>query len=204
MIKILAPIILFFILTPGILWSYKKKTNKYVVALLHAVGFVLIWHLVEQYIIHFRNTQFKEGMEPPAKDPPAKDPSDDDSSDNATPANAAPANAAPANAAPANAAPANVSSTKEPVANSLKFVLAPDLKTNSALIDRINTMEGPPTIVGANLIYGPDKNKSYLLFTNQKSNTSRLENLTEYDILDPKMKKIKDFIEFHKKYPDML
>ena len=181
MIKILAPIILFFILTPGILWSYKKKTNKYVVALLHAVGFVLIWHLVEQYIIHFRNTQFKEGMEPPAKDPPAKDPSDDDSSDNAT----------PANAAPANAAPANVSSTKEPVANSLKFVLAPDLKTNSALIDRINTMEGPPTIVGANLIYGPDKNKSYLLFTNQKSNTSRLENLTEYDILDPKMKKIK-------------
>jgi hypothetical protein len=201
MIKILAPIILFFILTPGILWSYKKKTNKYVVALLHAVGFVLIWHLVEQYVIHFRNTQFKEGMEPPAKDPPAKDSSDDDSSDNAAPANAAPANAAPTNAAPANA---NVSSTKEPVANSLKFVLAPDLKTNSALIDRINTMEGPPTIVGANLIFGPDKNKSFLLFTNQKSNTSKLENLTEYDILDPKMKKIKDFIEFHKKYPDML
>ena len=194
MIKILAPIILFFILTPGILWSYKKKTNKYVVALLHAVGFVLIWHLVEQYIIHFRNTQFKEGM-----DPSDDDPSDDDPSDNATPANAA-----PANAAPANSAPANVSSTKEPVANSLKFVLAPDLKTNSALIDRINTMEGPPTIVGANLIYGPDKNKSYLLFTNQKSNTSRLENLTEYDILDPKMKRIKDFIEFHKRYPDML
>ena len=143
-------------------------------------------------------------MEPPAKEPPAKDPSDDDSSDNAAPANSAPANSAPANAAPANSAPANVSSTKEPVANSLKFVLAPDLKTNSALIDTINTMEGPPTIVGANLIFGPDKNKSFLLFTNQKSNTSRLENLTEYDILDPKMKRIKDFIEFHKKYPDML
>ena len=52
--------------------------------------------------------------------------------------------------------------------------------------------------------HGPDKNKSYLLFTNQKSKTSRLDNLIQYDIIDPKLKRITDFLELHKKYPDML
>ena len=44
----------FFLLTPGILWSYAKKTNKYSIALLHAGVFAFVW-----YLIH---TPIKEGL----------------------------------------------------------------------------------------------------------------------------------------------
>ena len=176
MIKILALIFLFFILTPGILWSYKKKTNKYLIALLHAFLFVLIWHLARHLARHFApNYVIQEGME-----------NDEDEEDKP------------------KEAPKEAPKEEPPPPNILKFVLAPDLKTDSKVIERRNTMEGPPIIVGANLIFGPDKNKSYLLFTNQKSKTSRLDNLIQYDIIDPKLKRITDFLELHKKYPDML
>ena len=161
MIKILTLIFLFFILTPGILWSYKKKTNKYLIALLHAFLFVFIWHFAKHLA---PNYVIQEGMEDQPNETPHEAP---------------------------------------PPPNTLKFVLAPDLKTDSKVIDKINTMEGPPIIIGANLIFGPDKNKSYLLFTNQKNNTSRLDNLIQYDIIDPKLDRITKFIEINKKYPEM-
>jgi hypothetical protein len=43
MIEIIYLIVLFFLITPGVLWSYSKKTNKYVIALVHASIFAMIW-----------------------------------------------------------------------------------------------------------------------------------------------------------------
>ena len=51
MIKSLGTLfILFFILTPGIFWSYAKKTNKYFIALLHAAIFAFIWSFIQPQI----------------------------------------------------------------------------------------------------------------------------------------------------------
>jgi hypothetical protein len=58
MIKILSLVFLFFILTPGILWSYPKKTNKYSIALLHACVFAFVFYLIET----FSNTPIREGL----------------------------------------------------------------------------------------------------------------------------------------------
>jgi hypothetical protein len=58
MLKILSLVFLFFILTPGILWSYPKKTNKYSIALLHACVFAFVWYLIEI----FSNTPMREGL----------------------------------------------------------------------------------------------------------------------------------------------
>jgi hypothetical protein len=57
MFWILTIIFLFFLLTPGILWSYSKKTNKYSIAFLHASVFAFIW-----YFIH-KQFNIIEGME---------------------------------------------------------------------------------------------------------------------------------------------
>ncbi len=54
MFKIFVLGFLFFLLTPGILWTYAKKTNKYSIALLHAGVFAFVW-----YLIH---TSIKEGL----------------------------------------------------------------------------------------------------------------------------------------------
>ncbi len=58
MLKILSLVFLFFILTPGILWSYPKKINKYSIALLHACVFAFVWYLIET----FSNTPMREGL----------------------------------------------------------------------------------------------------------------------------------------------
>jgi len=157
MIEILILIFLFFILTPGILLSYPKKTNKYLIGLLHAVLFTLIWN----YLLNSK----REGMDPA----PAKNEDEDD--------------------------------VEDPPINILKFVLTDNLYNNSTVTDKIKAMDGPPQIVGASQF---EKNiKSHLLFTNAKNKTSKLDNIDKFDILDVNMKKINDFIEFHKKYPDM-
>ena len=199
---ILPLIFLFFILTPGILWSYPKKTNKYVIALLHAAAFVLIWNLTQYLTMHLTrylaNRKIREGLdetkeedeEPKVekKDEPKVEKKDEPKVEKKDEPKVEP----------------KVEKKVEPKPNTSKFVLGTELYSDSEVIDKINTMEGPPTIVGANLMFGPDKNKSYLLFTNEKNNTSRLDNLIKFEIIDPKMKRITDFIEFHKKYPDML
>ena len=165
MIEILALLCLFFLLTPGILWSYPKKTNKYLIAIVHAVLFVFIWNVV----LYFTHT--KEGMDS-AKD---KDKAQDKDEDQAK-------------------------AKDGPPIHILKFVLGRELYSDSAVTEKIKKMDGSPEIVGANQIRGDGK--SYLLFTNAKNKTSKLDNLSKMDIVD--MKRITDFIEFHKKYPDML
>lgn len=154
MIEILTLIFLFYLLTPGILWSYRKKTNKYLIGLLHAAVFAFIWNVIQN---------FKEGL--------VVSVSEDEDED------------------------------KLPIA--LKFVLDTDLYSDPEVIAKINTMEGPPIIVGASQIRGPTKNKSSLLFTNDKNKTSKLDDLIKVDIVDPTQKKINGFIDFHKKYPEM-
>ena len=179
MIQILSLVFLFFLLTPGILWSYPKKTNKYLIALLHAVLFAFIWHCVPGFNI-------KEGMEKGMKkaDKEAEDDDEAEAEDKPAPT------------------PAPVPAKKGPAPNSLEFMLDSDLYDDHAVTDKIKTMEGPPEIAGNAQTFRPVT--SYLLFTNQKNNTSKLDNLTKIDILDPKMSRIKEFIAFHKKYPDML
>jgi hypothetical protein len=59
MLKILILVILFFLLTPGILWTYSKKTNKYSIAILHACVFAFVFYLIE----YFSNTPIREGMQ---------------------------------------------------------------------------------------------------------------------------------------------
>jgi hypothetical protein len=59
MCKILILVVLFVILTPGILWTYPKKTNKYSIALLHAFVFAFVLYLIET----FSNTPIREGLE---------------------------------------------------------------------------------------------------------------------------------------------
>jgi hypothetical protein len=172
MIQILTLVFLFFLLTPGILWSYPKKTNKYLIALLHAVLFVFIWHCVPGF------NHIKEGMEKADKE--AED--DDEAED--------------------KPAPAPVPAKKGPAPNTLSFVLETELYDDQTVTDKIKTMEGPPEIAGATQLRGPVT--SYLLFTNQNNNTSKLDNLTKTDILEPNMRRIKEFIAFRKKYPDML
>ena len=183
---ILPLIFLFFILTPGILWSYPKKTNKYVIALLHAAAFVIIWNLTQYLAMHLTrylaNRKIKEGLDETKEEEvePKAEPKVEPKIE------------------------PKIEKKVDPKSNTLKFVLGTELYSDSEVIDKIKTMEGPPTIVGANLMFGPDKNKSYLSFTNEKNNTSRLDNLIKFDIIDPKLKRITDFIEFHKKYPEML
>ena len=167
MIEILALLFLFFILTPGILWTYPKKTNKYLIVILHAILFVFIWNCV----LDFNNT--KEGMDQ------AKDQAETKASAETK---------------------AEDEDEDDPPTNILKFVLGSELNSDSEVTDKIKAMDGPPQIVGASQIRGDGK--SFLLFTNEKNKTSKLDNLSKIDLLD--MKRIKDFIEFHKKYPDML
>ncbi len=51
MIKVVVTLlILFFVLTPGILWSYAKKTNKYFIALIHAAVFAFVWSFIQPQI----------------------------------------------------------------------------------------------------------------------------------------------------------
>lgn len=51
MIKVVVTLlVLFFILTPGILWSYAKKTDKYFIALVHAAVFAFIWSFIQPRI----------------------------------------------------------------------------------------------------------------------------------------------------------
>ena len=59
MLKHIIPLILFFILTPGILWSYSKKHNKYSIALLHACGFAFVFYFINT---SFDNTIIREGL----------------------------------------------------------------------------------------------------------------------------------------------
>ena len=59
MLKNIIPLILFFLLTPGILWTYSKKHNKYSIAILHACLFAFIFYLIET----FSNTPIREGMQ---------------------------------------------------------------------------------------------------------------------------------------------
>jgi hypothetical protein len=61
---ILTHFVLFFLLTPGILWIYEKKTNKYFIALVHAFVFVIFFNLTE-YFTNYMNKYFnyREGME---------------------------------------------------------------------------------------------------------------------------------------------
>ena len=56
MIKHIIPLFLFFLLTPGILWTYSKKHNKYSIALLHACVFAFVFYLIESY------TPIREGL----------------------------------------------------------------------------------------------------------------------------------------------
>jgi hypothetical protein len=58
MLKNIIPLILFFLLTPGILWTYSKKHNKYSIALLHACVFAFVFYLIET----FSNTPIREGL----------------------------------------------------------------------------------------------------------------------------------------------
>jgi hypothetical protein len=169
MIEILALLGLFFLLTPGILWSYPKKTNKYLIAIVHAVLFVFIWNVV----LYFTHT--KEGMDSAKDKDKDKDKAKAKTKDKAQ-------------------------TEDDPPIHILKFVLGRELYSDSAVTEQIKKMDGSPEIVGANQIRGDGK--SYLLFTNAKNKTSKLDNLSKMDIVD--MKRITDFIEFHKKYPDML
>ena len=57
MLKQIIPLILFFLLTPGILWTYSKKHNKYSIAILHASLFAFVFYLIESY------TPIREGMQ---------------------------------------------------------------------------------------------------------------------------------------------
>lgn len=51
MIKVVVTLlILFVVLTPGILWSYAKKTDKYFIALVHAAIFVFVWSFIQPRI----------------------------------------------------------------------------------------------------------------------------------------------------------
>lgn len=51
MIKVVVTLlILFVILTPGILWSYAKKTDKYFIALVHAAIFAFVWSFIQPQI----------------------------------------------------------------------------------------------------------------------------------------------------------
>lgn len=59
MLKNIIPLILFFLLTPGILWTYSKKHNKYSIALLHACVFAFVLYLIETV----SNTPIREGLE---------------------------------------------------------------------------------------------------------------------------------------------
>ena len=59
MLKHIIPLILFFILTPGILWSYSKKHNKYSIALLHASVFAFVFYFINT---SFDNTIIREGL----------------------------------------------------------------------------------------------------------------------------------------------
>jgi hypothetical protein len=45
---ILTSIVLFFLLTPGILVSLPPKASKYVVALTHAIVFTALYHLIHR------------------------------------------------------------------------------------------------------------------------------------------------------------
>jgi hypothetical protein len=177
MIQIISLVFLFFLLTPGILWSYPKKTNKYLIALLHAVLFAFIWHCVPGFNI-------KEGMEKAVKEGEEEDEAEDKDKPAPVPE------------------PAQVPAKKGPAPNSLEFMLDSDLYDDHAVIEKIKTMEGPPEIAGNAQTFRPVT--SYLLFTNQNNNTTKLDNLTKIDILDPKMNRIKEFIALRKKYPDML
>ena len=181
MIKYLSLIFLFFIFTPGILWSYPKKTNKYLVGLLHAVLFALSC----KYVMNFT----QEGMEQAKAESKgeakaeskgeAKDKTKDETKDEKE--------------------NEGIIKEKKEEPNTLTFVLGDNLSSDSEVINKINKMEGPPKIEGADQIFGDGK--SYLLFTNQKGNTNKLENLLKIDILD--MIEINKFIKFHKDYPDI-
>ena len=59
MLKNIIPLILFFLLTPGILWTYSKKHNKYSIALLHAFVFAFVFYFINET---FSNTPIREGM----------------------------------------------------------------------------------------------------------------------------------------------
>ena len=51
MIKVFVTLLsLFVILTPGILWSYAKKTDKYFIALVHAAIFAFVWSFIQPRI----------------------------------------------------------------------------------------------------------------------------------------------------------
>ena len=60
MLKNIIPLILFFLLTPGILWTYSKKHNKYSIAILHAFVFAFIFYFINET---FSNTPIREGLE---------------------------------------------------------------------------------------------------------------------------------------------
>ena len=57
MLKNIIPLILFFLLTPGILWTYSKKHNKYSIAILHAFVFAFIFYFIQS------NKPIREGMQ---------------------------------------------------------------------------------------------------------------------------------------------
>jgi len=56
MLKHIIPLFLFFILTPGILWTYSKKHNKYSIALLHACVFAFVFYFINS------STPVREGL----------------------------------------------------------------------------------------------------------------------------------------------
>ena len=56
MLKNIIPLILFFLLTPGILWTYSKKHNKYSIAILHACLFAFVFYFIQS------NTPIREGL----------------------------------------------------------------------------------------------------------------------------------------------
>lgn len=60
MLKNIIPLILFFLLTPGILWTYSKKHNKYSIAILHAFVFAFVFYFINET---FSNTPIREGLE---------------------------------------------------------------------------------------------------------------------------------------------
>jgi hypothetical protein len=57
MLKHIIPLILFFLLTPGILWTYSKKHNKYSIAILHAGVFAFVLYFIQSY------TPIREGLQ---------------------------------------------------------------------------------------------------------------------------------------------
>ena len=68
---ILTSILLFFLLTPGILVSLPPKASKYVVALTHAIVFTVLYHLIHMsfWRMKYMSNVSMEGMQKPAQKP---------------------------------------------------------------------------------------------------------------------------------------